>query len=126
MATSAPAQDDKRHFQRIFFNAKAELESNGVKTECIVKDICLNGCLLQFESDWQATPDTLYTLTLSLGPDVGIAMQLSYAHSHQRLVGFKCENIDIDSITNLRRLVELNLGDSALVDRELSMLVANG
>jgi hypothetical protein len=35
-----------------------------------------------------------------------------------------CESIDLDSITHLRRLVELNAGDPALLERELTALVA--
>ena len=33
-------------------------------------------------------------------------------------------SIDLDSITHLRRLVELNLGDEKLLERELSHLAA--
>jgi hypothetical protein len=37
----------------------------------------------------------------------------------------RCENIDIDSITHLRRLVDLNAGDASLLDREFSALLAD-
>ncbi len=36
---------------------------------------------------------------------------------------FRCEHIDIDSITHLKRLIELNLGDEALLHRELAHLI---
>ena len=38
------------------------------------------------------------------------------------LVGMVCRHIDVDSISHLRRLVELNLGDEALLERELAAL----
>jgi len=38
------------------------------------------------------------------------------------LLGLSCREIDLDSITHLRRLVALNLGDEALLDRELGLL----
>ena len=38
------------------------------------------------------------------------------------LIGFVCRHIDVDSISHLRRLVELNLGDEALLERELAAL----
>ena len=41
------------------------------------------------------------------------------------LAGLHCLAIDIDSVTHLRRLVELNLGDPALLEREVSALVAD-
>jgi len=40
-------------------------------------------------------------------------------------VGIRCESIDLDSISHLRRLVELNLGDPELLNRELSALVSH-
>jgi hypothetical protein len=33
--------------------------------------------------------------------------------------------MEIDSITHLRRLVELNLGDEALLERELEQLLSD-
>ncbi|VAX04921.1 hypothetical protein MNBD_GAMMA20-584, partial [hydrothermal vent metagenome] len=43
-------------------------------------------------------------------------------HSENDHIGFRCEHIDLESISHLRRLVELNLGDAKLLDRELSAL----
>jgi hypothetical protein len=40
----------------------------------------------------------------------------------QELLGFVCQYIDLDSISHLRRLVELNLGDGSLLERELAAL----
>ena len=40
-------------------------------------------------------------------------------HDH---IGFYCKNIDFDSIVHLKRLMELNLGNAELVNRELSAL----
>jgi hypothetical protein len=37
-------------------------------------------------------------------------------------IGIECQNIDLTSLTRLRRLIELNTGDTALMDRELSHL----
>lgn len=39
-------------------------------------------------------------------------------------VGLRCSSLDLDSATHLRRLVELNLGDPALLERELATLLA--
>jgi hypothetical protein len=49
-------------------------------------------------------------------------MELTATHIVDNKVGFKCEHIDIDSITQLRRLVELNLGNSSLLERDLLSL----
>ena len=38
-------------------------------------------------------------------------------------VGLRCDNIDLDSITHLRRLVELNVGDHNILERDLASLI---
>ena len=51
-----------------------------------------------------------------------INMTLVFSNEHNNALGFRCEHIDIDSMTHLKRLVELNLADEALLHRELSAL----
>lgn len=96
-------------------------DSNG-SIPCQVMDISLKGCLLDFGMPWPGKHDASYTLGLKLSEDVTITMQLKFAHGAGTQVGFKCEHIDIDSITNLRRLVELNLGDTEMLERDLLAL----
>ena len=45
------------------------------------------------------------------------------AHREGRRAGLACQSIDVDSVTHLRRLVELNAGDPDLLQRELSALL---
>jgi hypothetical protein len=52
-----------------------------------------------------------------------ISMSTTVTHVAGRRVGLRCDNIDLDSVTHLRRLVELNAGDPNLLDRELSALI---
>ena len=113
---------EKRHFQRIFYTADAELMANDRAVKCTVMDISLNGCLLEFETPWHGNHLASYTLELNLSDAISIRMPVKFAHGKGCHVGFKCEYIDIDSISSLRRLVELNLGDSALLERELQAL----
>ncbi|MCF6203965.1 MAG: PilZ domain-containing protein [Methylococcaceae bacterium] len=119
--------NDKRHFHRIFFNSDVTLSNQSTKLPCKLVDISLQGCLLQFEEkqfeeNWTGDLDGLYTLNLNLSDEISITMQTSVAHVVGSNVGFKCEHIDIDSISQLRRLVELNLGDSDLLERDLLAL----
>jgi hypothetical protein len=50
-------------------------------------------------------------------------MQGSIIHSETDQIGFRCDHIDLESISHLKRLVELNLGDEAALERELHELV---
>ncbi len=115
--------EDKRHFHRILYAADANLTGSEINKPCRVIDLSLKGCLLQFDSPWDtASEDMLYTLRLKLSDSIEINMQLSISHVIGNEVGFKCEHIDIDSISQLRRLLELNLGDSTLLERDLLAL----
>ncbi len=114
--------DEKRRFQRIIYKAEGVLSGDGVDLPCRVVDLSLKGCLLEFSGPWQGEPSACYRLTLKLSDAVSIEMKLRCIRQEKLLAGFECEHIDIDSMTNLRRLVELNLGDSEVLNRELIAL----
>jgi len=113
---------DKRRFHRIFYNSNVTLSGETNSLSCKLVDISLKGCLLRFEEPWTAPLEDLYTLELELSDEIKITMQVSVTHVIGTDAGFKCEHIDIDSISQLRRLVELNLGDSDLLERDLLAL----
>ncbi|MFI3185401.1 MAG: PilZ domain-containing protein [Methylococcaceae bacterium] len=114
--------NDNRHFHRILYAAQAALCCEEKTWNCEIMDLSLKGCLLRFELPWTEDLEKLYTLSLHLSEQTHIKMELSPTHVVDNKVGFKCEHIDIDSITALRRLVELNLGNSALLERDLIAL----
>ncbi|MFW5443890.1 MAG: PilZ domain-containing protein [Methylococcaceae bacterium] len=114
--------NDKRHFHRIFYNSDATLSTESNSIPCKIVDISLKGCLLRFDTPWIEPLENLYTLKLHLSDEISITMQVSVAHVIGNDAGFKCEHIDIDSISQLRRLVELNLGDSEMLERDILAL----
>jgi hypothetical protein len=115
-------ESDSRNFHRILYKANAILSCGEKTWPCQVTDLSLNGCLLHFELPWSEDQESIYTLTLNLSELSKIKMELSIAHVIGDNAGFKCEHIDIDSVSELRRLVELNLGDSNLLKRDLIAL----
>ncbi len=114
--------DEKRQFHRVLYNVDAKLGFNEQFIPCKVIDLSLNGCLLQFEDSELIQKDHTYRLYLELSVDVDISMELNMCHLQDNKAGFICSHIDIDSISQLRRLVELNLGDSHLLERDLRAL----
>ncbi len=46
------------------------------------------------------------------------------AHVNGRHVGVKADEMELESVEHLRRLVEVNLGDEEELHRELAALVA--
>jgi len=115
--------NEQRHFHRIFYKSQVTLSHESTQWPCELIDISLHGCLLRFDKAWeQHNLETLYTLTLELSETTLITMGISVSHVIGNDVGFKCEHIDLNSISTLRRLVELNLGDSNLLERDLIAL----
>lgn len=70
------------------------------------------------------TPGDTGTLVLQLGrqPEECIAMLVDVAHVEGLHAGLQCRSIDLDSVTHLRRLLAVNMGDAALLERELKAL----
>ena len=61
-------------------------------------------------------------LELRLPGGSRISMNASAANANERSIGFQWSKIDFDSFTHLKRLIELNIGDPELMNRELSAL----
>ena len=92
-------------------------------------DISLKGVLLQLPAGAQPQAGMPCLVKLPLGQgdgdaDTVIAMAGELAHVEGDHAGVICRSIDIESITHLRRLIEVNLGDPAASERELKALIA--
>lgn len=115
---------ERRHFSRIAMDRVARLAWDGHDVEVEVVDLSLNGALLRLSAE--AVPrlrrNADYHFALVLGYSERIEMSLRQVHQQEDLAGFRCHDIDLESIGHLRRLVELNLGDSELLQRELAEL----
>ncbi len=90
-----------------------------------VIDLSLKGALIRLPAGTTATVGAICKLHIPLNETHHkISMDAHVAHVEGRYVGILCDSIDIYSITHLRRLIELNLGDPALLEQELhEMLV---
>ena len=118
-----PKVNDRRKFSRIPFDAKVEIQSINGKFVTELVDISLNGALVKRPAKWIKSDNELQTITIC-GPDNAfvIRMDTKTGHIDDAHLGLQCIEIDIDSATNLRRLIELNIGDSNLLNREFSEL----
>lgn len=124
MSNQAPT-DDKRKFSRIPFDTNVHLVSAEGSWDCRLLDISLKGLLVTTPAGWKSkTGDHYLVEMLTDNPEATIRMEVSVMHAEENHAGFRCEHIDLDSISHLRRLVELNVGDSDILGRELSELTA--
>lgn len=117
---------ERRGFWRAVFDSPVRLNTRDGHADARLLDISLKGALLETADAWHGKPGEACRLFLELAPGKTITMETTVAHVHGTHVGLRCASIDLDSITHLRRLVELNSGDAALLDREFSKLLCEG
>lgn len=118
-------QNDQRQFSRFAFDSSVILEKEKQLWESSLLDISLKGVLIAKPENWEKNAEGNFKLSIKLeNSDIEINMDVKFAHEEKDYMGFHCEQIDLDSMTNLRRLVELNLADEALLEREISNMLA--
>ncbi len=114
---------DNRKFSRILFSSKARIIQAGQSYETELLDLSLKGALVRRPTAWQQSTGAEALLQVVLNDsELQLDMEVSVAHIHDDTLGLRCERIDIESASHLRRLLELNLGDADLLSRELSEL----
>ena len=119
-----PAQaPERRHFVRVVFDADAALITTEARLSGQVVDLSLKGALIELREPPAVEAGEPCLLAVQLGSD-RIKMAGEVAHVDGLQVGVQCRSIDLESITHLRRLIEMNLGGGKLLERELKALIA--
>jgi hypothetical protein len=112
----------QRKYSRTPFLADAVIEA----TERIpvhVLDISLKGVLIELPNEASQPALEPYRLCIQLAEgETSICMKAVTRHREGNRIGCEWTGIDLESMTHLRRLLELNLADSELIDRELHQL----
>lgn len=117
---------ERRRFTRINFDAKTELKNAESTYSIALVDVSFNGILVKSDTPLALEIGDQVEATIHLlGDDIAIRTPATLAHRREQEYGFLIENLDIDSLTLLRRLVELNLGDETLLERELDHFFDN-
>lgn len=114
---------ERRRFSRIIYQVSALLEQGDLALQATIQDLSLHGLLLKAEN------------ASSLEPSRKVDVSFSFAQSEQVMqltaniisiidnkIRLKINNIDIDSISQLKRFIELNVGNNELLNRELEHL----
>ncbi|MBA1261432.1 PilZ domain-containing protein [Stutzerimonas sp. NM35] len=113
---------ERRRFQRFAFDAETELIQGARHWAVKLHDLSLKGLLVHRPADWDVEPAQSLEARIRLSDDAEVRMSVEMTRTDGALIGLVCRHIDVDSISHLRRLIELNLGDEALLERELAAL----
>ncbi|MBC3269563.1 MULTISPECIES: PilZ domain-containing protein [Pseudomonas] len=115
--------DNRRRFKRIEFDAKTELRQGEYIWQVKLIDLSLKGLLVERPEPWLGDKQEDFFVDIQLSKDVDIEMEVHLTHEEKGHLGFVCKHISLESIQQLRRLIELNLADEAELERELAALI---
>lgn len=119
---SSPSHE-RRRFWRANFHSGARLLTDGEECTVQIEDLSLRGALVTLPDGVSVKPDERCRLQVQLAAGVVIMLWGRVAHLKDRHLGIRGESMDLDSVTHLRRLIELNVGDPVLLEEEISFLL---
>ena len=115
-------ETDRRRFARIQYDGKCAFYTESGQIPMTVEDISLKGLLAKTKEHANILAGTCGVVTIDLEGNTVIEMPVTVSHHLGDCVAFKAGTMELDSVAHLRRLVELNLGDPELLERELENL----
>jgi hypothetical protein len=116
---------NRRQFSRIPFQTEAQLFLTSGEFTVQIVDLSLKGALIKPPADFFTVVGSNCTLKIRLdNTGSTIRMECAIVHHQGHHYGLACRDIDLDSMTHLRRLLELNLGDESLLERDIGHLAA--
>jgi len=129
MENCVSTTSERRRFHRFPFQAQALLRiGEQARVPAVLLDISLNGALLEVPSlSSMSLDENLGELSLSLrgevnGSEVAMTMSVSVVRIEAERLACCFRGVDPESFSSLKLLIEENLGDLSLLDRELTQL----
>ncbi|CAH6796796.1 Cyclic diguanosine monophosphate-binding protein [Vibrio chagasii] len=118
---------ERRQFSRVIYQVPTEISQGQVNVSGSVQDLSLHGLLIQCEELQQLNQDNPVHVSFKLtNSDINIQLEATIVSTINTSMRLRIEHLDIDSISHLKRLVELNVGDDDLLYREIEHLTDLG
>ena len=114
---------ERRRFTRIEFDAQASIQQDDQYFDVKLLDISLNGALVETHTQHSFNDNATINLKIVLADEALISMETQLAHHNHHELGLRCASIDMESISHLRRLIELNDDDAHASERILEELI---
>lgn len=114
---------EKRKYNRIAYKVKGLFVGENFDVNITVYDLSIKGVLIKTTTHLDLDIKTTGVLTISLSDEIKVFMNVSIVRIVGCDIGLLCTSIDLDSMTHLRNLIELNCGSHALLERDLEELV---
>lgn len=119
---------ERRKFSRITFSGlcslTTEISGEVKRWQSKLVDISLKGALLVRPETWIEQENISVQLSLQLqGSDIILECDSVICHQDEEHLGIKFLTLSLESISHLKRLIQLNLADENLLHREMSELI---
>ena len=112
--------EERRRFTRFVFSSPAILMTASGDYNCELLDLSLKGALITLPSGYVPLQSEVANLKLHLSnTDIHISMEVEVRHIKADHLGLNCHQIDLESITHLKRLIELNVGNDELINNAI-------
>jgi len=113
--------DDRRLFQRIPFQTVSRVSLGGKTIDGTLMDISMKGALVELSEGTSPVLGEAVHLEVYLpSSEITLSFEAEIVHLAGNEAGLFFKQVDVDTLTHLRRLLELNSGDEDRVSEELS------
>lgn len=118
---------EQRNYRRINFRTEADVTLKNSIYRCDLVDLALQGALFRSERELSLPLGSQVPLSIYL-PETSIRMEFigELIHQNGQFYGFIFTSEEAESMAHLRRLLELNVGDAALTEKEFSNWLKQG
>ncbi|HHF2891184.1 TPA: PilZ domain-containing protein [Vibrio diabolicus] len=114
---------ERRRFSRILHQAPAKVEQRDLAIEARIQALSLHGLLMKVEETKALDPALPTHVTFSFDQsEQVITLKAQIVDVSKCEIRLKIIKIDIESISQLKRFIELNVGNNDLLNRELEHL----
>lgn len=117
---------NSRHFRRIPFEAEVTLKAEQETYAGQLLDVALKGAMIGTDTPLPFALGAQCSLCIVLpGTPISLEFQAELVHSEEHCYGFKFISENLETLTHLRKLIELNTGDAEATRSELSAWLSN-
>jgi hypothetical protein len=113
-------ENSQRHFTRVSLHNPAIIATDETSWDTRLIDLSLSGALLEHPAGWRGKTGDHFRLRLQLADQSFLELQAQVRQIDAERLGLAFVDLDEADRDELRWLVGINLGDTALLQRELS------
>ena len=114
---------ERRKFSRVVYQANITLQQDDKQWKGSLVDLSLHGLLINLADNKEIKENSELSVRFTLNEsDIDISAKCKLINRTDNTLRLCISHIDIDSISHLKRLIELNVGSSDMLLRQLSEL----